>query len=221
VGSATCRWMAARRERRDPVMTRQSYGAGARTTSTSCASTPGCTTRTPARSADGSGSSPVRRSQLQRRPARREAPQQTADRRGGRGFFVRGAGVWHMPCATMRRAGLGGSVICHVSAFSPGGCMFSVCTSSVNEYEKRPRGGDRGLEFKASAGWRHTAHTSMLGSTRETTLARICRQEPRHAVHRSSGSARGAEGRGRWERCGEAPSFRPSALALAQDPVSG
>lgn len=76
------------------------------------------------------------------------------------------------------------------------------------------------MEFKAAAGWRHTAHTSILGSTRETTRARICRPEPRHAaVRRSSGSARGAEGRGRWGKCGEAPGFGPSALALAQDPV--
>jgi len=130
VGSATCRWMAAHRERRDPVMTRQSYGAGARTTSTSCASTPGCTTRTPARSAGGSGSSPVRRSQLQRRPARREAPQQTADRReadfGLRHCAPRPGRIGFLP----------------FSAFPPCGYLFPVCTSSVNGWNsKRPRAG--------------------------------------------------------------------------------
>jgi len=64
----------------------------------------------------------VRRSQLQRRPARREAPQQTADRREA------DFGLRHAP-----RPGRIGFL--PFSAFSPCGYLFPVCTSSVNEYD--------------------------------------------------------------------------------------
>mmetsp|Transcript_47169 Transcript_47169/g.152043 ORF Transcript_47169/g.152043 Transcript_47169/m.152043 type:complete len:284 (+) Transcript_47169:170-1021(+) len=189
--------MAAHRERRDPVMTRQSYGAGARTTSTSCASTPGCTTRTPARSAGGSGSSPVRRSQLQRRPARREAPQQTADRREA------DFGLRHAP-----RPGRIGFL--PFSAFSPCGYLFPVCTSSVNEYDGIQSG--RGLAAHCT----HVDTRKYEGNHTRTHLPP--RASPRRRASIERVCARG-EGRGRWGRRGEAPGFGPSALALAQDPV--